>query len=242
MNQRSMLRQLTARPLDRPCDEPWERMVGDDRVRRCDSCAREVFFLSAMSPREAELRLLNAGDRTPCIRYARRADGCVVHVAEPRALSIPSRSLAAAAALGATLSAAAAQAAEPKAPAQCVAYPQPAAQRSAAPPPPAAQPNAGASAAAPPTPSPAPSEPPPIPLGGAPPPIQRQPDYGTLVLKSKISRQVTIIGIQLSAPLLSYLLTPGAFTMDVREPNGRTRAVRFKIRKDKQTVVDLDRR
>jgi len=53
---------------------------------------------------------------------------------------------------------------------------------------------------------------------------------------------VTIVGIKLSAPLTSYLLTPGDFSADVREPNGKVRQVRFKIHKDKKTVLDLDKR
>src|SRR5882724_1502523 len=83
MHPRSLLRQLTRTPLEKPCDSPWESMVGSDKVRHCTSCARDVYSLSDMSELEAELRLLNAGDAVPCIRYARDRDGLVAHLAPP---------------------------------------------------------------------------------------------------------------------------------------------------------------
>ena len=42
-----------------------------------------------------------------------------------------------------------------------------------------------------------------------------QPEYGTVTLRSKVAREVRLIGITLRAPLASYLLTPGTFTADV---------------------------
>ena len=47
-----------------------------------------------MSELEAELRLLNAGDAVPCIRYARDRDGLVIHLAPspPRRLHVASAS------------------------------------------------------------------------------------------------------------------------------------------------------
>lgn len=243
----TLLGQLTDSPLARPCDEPWERMIGDDRVRHCGHCARDVFHVSAMSELEAELRLLNAGDAAPCIRYARRGDGSVVHAAPPRMRPQPSatRSLVAATAIGVTLSAAAAHADDQaSAPAQCVPYAQPAAAApspAAAPAPPAKNAPPLQSEAVAPAPSPA-APPVPMPLAGAPPMPQRRPDYGTLILKSKVARDVTIVSIALKAPLASYLLTPGSFVLDVRDPDGKHRKVPFKIQKDKPTMVDLDKR
>ena len=83
MHPRSLLRQLTRVPLAKPCDSSWESMVGSDKVRHCASCDRDVYSLSDMSALEAELRLLNAGDAVPCIRYARDRDGAVAHRAPP---------------------------------------------------------------------------------------------------------------------------------------------------------------
>lgn len=71
-------------------------------------------------------------------------------------------------------------------------------------------------------------------------PAQQQPIFGTLTMKSKVSRHVTLIGIPLVAPLPSYLLTPGTFIADVVEPDGARRQVSFVIKRDKTTIVDLD--
>jgi hypothetical protein len=59
MRPTTLLAQLTAKPHDKPCDARWDEMVGDDRVRHCGSCARDVYDVSAMCEREAEFRLLN---------------------------------------------------------------------------------------------------------------------------------------------------------------------------------------
>jgi hypothetical protein len=57
-----------------PCQEPWSGMAGDDRVRHCGRCDRQVVNLSAMTRGEAEASLA-AG---PCVRFLRRADGSIV--------------------------------------------------------------------------------------------------------------------------------------------------------------------
>jgi hypothetical protein len=85
------------------CKERWEDMVGDDRVRACAGCDRQVFNLSAMTREEAEALLASRG-LTPCVRFYRRPDGTVMTTDCPT--SRPrSRSLAGVAA-GATLAAA----------------------------------------------------------------------------------------------------------------------------------------
>jgi hypothetical protein len=61
----------------RPCKAHWEDMAGDDAVRRCTACDREVYDLTAMTT--AEIGSLHARASTsPCVRLARRADGRVV--------------------------------------------------------------------------------------------------------------------------------------------------------------------
>jgi hypothetical protein len=259
--------------LQKICDAEWDRMEGTDKVRRCLACQRDVYWISAMTPVEAELRVLNAGDAVPCIRYARDATGSVVYAAEdphPYQPHRSLRSLVVASALGVALAPDPARgdpkldAANKGGPTQCVVFTQPSAS-----PAPSASPVAGASPArapqtapapapqapraapspaaaparpAPPAPAPAPPPPPPIPLAGVPPLPSEQAPFGTLILKSKVARQVTIANIALEAPLPSYFLTPGAFVMEVRDPTGKRRKVRFTIRRDATTTIDLDKR
>lgn len=59
-----------------PCTQSWEQMLGNDRVRFCRGCAKNVYNLSAVSREEAETFLQQA-DRA-CVRLHRRADGTVV--------------------------------------------------------------------------------------------------------------------------------------------------------------------
>jgi hypothetical protein len=264
-----LLGQLTDGPLLKTCDAEWDRMKGADKVRRCLACQRDVFWISAMTPAEAEIRLLNAGDAVPCIRYARDAAGSVVHAPAPPPpfqLHRPLRSLVVASALGVALAPEPARG-DPKVgaakggPNQCVVFTQPAAAALPAPPfagaaptrapqpAPAAAPSAPAPPAArPPAPAPArpappaPPPPPPIPLAGVPPPPREQAPFGTLILKSKVARKITIANIALEAPLPSYFLTPGPFVMEVRDPNGKQRKVQFKIRRGATTTIDLDKR
>jgi hypothetical protein len=60
-----------------PCDESWERMTGDERVRFCDRCQKHVYNLSAMTRDEAE-RLIEEKDGSMCARLYQRADGTVI--------------------------------------------------------------------------------------------------------------------------------------------------------------------
>jgi hypothetical protein len=60
-----------------PCSAVWDKMVGDDRVRFCGGCEKNVYNLSAMTREEAEalLQETNAG---VCVRFYQRADGKVM--------------------------------------------------------------------------------------------------------------------------------------------------------------------
>jgi hypothetical protein len=60
-----------------PCDASWEEMTGTDRVRFCGHCQRNVYYLSAMSRREAE-ELIQQREGRLCIRFYRRADGTIL--------------------------------------------------------------------------------------------------------------------------------------------------------------------
>lgn len=72
-----------------PCRADWNEMVGDDRVRHCASCDKDVFNLSSMTRAQAEaLILAKAGNL--CARYYQRQDGtiiladCAVGIAQKR--------------------------------------------------------------------------------------------------------------------------------------------------------------
>ncbi len=67
-----------------PCPSKWEDMIGDERVRFCGSCAKNVYDLSAMSRAEAEDFVARhspserAGKEGVCVTFRRRADGKVL--------------------------------------------------------------------------------------------------------------------------------------------------------------------
>jgi hypothetical protein len=60
-----------------PCSASWEAMTGDDRVRFCGSCQKNVYNLSAMESAEAET-LLAKHNESICVRLYRRTDGTVM--------------------------------------------------------------------------------------------------------------------------------------------------------------------
>jgi hypothetical protein len=60
-----------------PCSADWNKMAGDDRVRFCAECKKNVFNLSAMTRRDAEV-LLKETSGNLCARLYRRADGTVL--------------------------------------------------------------------------------------------------------------------------------------------------------------------
>ena len=61
-----------------PCKAPWENMDGDNRVRFCRECSRNVYNLSAMTEPEArrviaerEGRLCESGSRSWAARRSK---------------------------------------------------------------------------------------------------------------------------------------------------------------------------
>jgi hypothetical protein len=60
-----------------PCHAAWDAMEGDDRVRFCGSCQKNVYNLSSMSRAEAEALVTDTEGRI-CVRFYRRADGTVL--------------------------------------------------------------------------------------------------------------------------------------------------------------------
>lgn len=57
-----------------PCQRKWEGMAGDDRLRHCTLCDRDVYNLAEMT-RDEIGRVLAAGDDGACVRLTRRSDG-----------------------------------------------------------------------------------------------------------------------------------------------------------------------
>jgi|LNFM01.1.fsa_nt_gb hypothetical protein len=60
-----------------PCNVPWESMRGDDHVRHCASCDKEVFDLSSLTREQAEALLVEKNGKL-CAQYYRRDDGTIL--------------------------------------------------------------------------------------------------------------------------------------------------------------------
>jgi len=90
-----------------PCKESWAKMTGDERVRECARCEKQVFNLSQMTRAEAEDLLASRGI-TACVRFYRRPDGTVMTQGCPVGAKSTRRSIAIAAGLIATAAAGAA--------------------------------------------------------------------------------------------------------------------------------------
>ncbi|MCB9626522.1 MAG: hypothetical protein H6725_04035 [Sandaracinaceae bacterium] len=74
---RRALPQLSQLRVASPCRESWDGMQGDDRVRHCGKCDKNVYNLSALAPQQAEA-LLRDREGELCVRFYRRADGTVM--------------------------------------------------------------------------------------------------------------------------------------------------------------------
>ena len=60
-----------------PCHADWSQMTGDDRVRHCAHCKKDVFNLSDMAREQAE-RLIIEKNGDLCARYYQRKDGTIL--------------------------------------------------------------------------------------------------------------------------------------------------------------------
>jgi hypothetical protein len=60
-----------------PCKERWDDMVGDERVRFCGRCEKNVYDLSALTSEQAEALLRERGE-SMCVRFFRRSDGTIL--------------------------------------------------------------------------------------------------------------------------------------------------------------------
>jgi hypothetical protein len=60
-----------------PCPADWAQMTGDDRVRACGSCQKNVYNLSELTRDEAEA-LIREKNGDLCGRYFQRKDGTII--------------------------------------------------------------------------------------------------------------------------------------------------------------------
>ena len=56
--------------VDTPCSEDWNEMAGNDQVRFCSHCSKNVNDLSALTRKEAK-KLVTASGGNLCVRYVR---------------------------------------------------------------------------------------------------------------------------------------------------------------------------
>ncbi len=61
-----------------PCSADWNAMVGDDHVRFCSGCEKNVFNLSTLSRDAAETLLRDRLGTDLCIRFYQRTDGTIL--------------------------------------------------------------------------------------------------------------------------------------------------------------------
>lgn len=61
-----------------PCTESWEAMAGDEQVRHCGLCRKNVYNLSAMPQAQAAAFVAAHADEGVCVRFYRRSDGTVL--------------------------------------------------------------------------------------------------------------------------------------------------------------------
>jgi hypothetical protein len=61
-----------------PCTAEWNEMLGDERVRFCLSCEKNVYNLSSMAKDDAEALLRERVGDDLCIRFYQRTDGTIL--------------------------------------------------------------------------------------------------------------------------------------------------------------------
>jgi hypothetical protein len=61
-----------------PCKAEWNEMLGDERVRFCLSCEKNVYNLSSMTKDDAEALLRERLGDDLCVRFYQRADGTIL--------------------------------------------------------------------------------------------------------------------------------------------------------------------
>lgn len=59
-----------------PCNQNWHEMQGDEQIKFCTLCTKNVYNISSMSREEAE-RIITSSEKDKCVRLYRRADGTI---------------------------------------------------------------------------------------------------------------------------------------------------------------------
>ena len=89
MKQRARLPVLPNIRVATPCTADWNAMTGDERVRACAQCNKNVYNISELTREEAEALIVEKEGKL-CVRYYQRKDGtillkdCAVGVAQKR--------------------------------------------------------------------------------------------------------------------------------------------------------------
>jgi hypothetical protein len=78
LRDRRALPLLDAVRVASPCPASWEAMKGDERVRFCGQCDKNVYDLSSMTRDEATAFVRDNEGQGACIRMHRRADGTLI--------------------------------------------------------------------------------------------------------------------------------------------------------------------
>src|ERR1043165_48691 len=60
-----------------PCTADWTKMTGDERVRHCGDCKKNVYNISEMTRDEAEALIIEK-EGSLCMRYYQRTDGTIL--------------------------------------------------------------------------------------------------------------------------------------------------------------------
>ena len=85
-----------------PCSQDWDSMRGNDEIRFCDHCSKDVHNLSEMTRKDIRKLIIRSRENL-CIRYTRRPDG-TMKVLRRRLHQITRQSGIAAGVLGTSLS------------------------------------------------------------------------------------------------------------------------------------------
>lgn len=84
-----------------PCNESWDEMFGNDEVRFCSHCAKNVHNISAMTRKKAE-ELIKKSEGKLCVRYVKNPEGKLI-TAPPKLAQITRRAAIAAGVLATSL-------------------------------------------------------------------------------------------------------------------------------------------
>ena len=61
-----------------PCEANWNEMEGNEQIRFCQSCKKNVYNISSMSTDDAVNFLLEKNKERPCLKLYQRADGTLI--------------------------------------------------------------------------------------------------------------------------------------------------------------------